>query len=144
MSSANEGEERRSPLIEIEKQWSGSSHKRILMYIHEGSKNSALSCSLRNIEFSWKDPFIENLSFHISIKVFDSQPNPPFDTKLGENLVLQPFNPNSIKGFANIKKHAKRLLPLSSIWLIDSKMVTEASSSRQPTPSWNPNYKFEK
>ena len=31
MSSANEGEGRRSPLIEIEKQWSESSHKRLQM-----------------------------------------------------------------------------------------------------------------
>ena len=47
MSSANKGEGRRSPLIEM----------------------------------------IENLSFRISIKVFDSQPHPPFDTKLREKLV---------------------------------------------------------
>ena len=31
MSSANEGEGRRSPSIEIEKQWSESPHKRLLM-----------------------------------------------------------------------------------------------------------------
>ena len=56
-------------------------------FIHEGSKNSALSCSVRDTEFSWQDPFIENPSFRICLEVFDSQPHPPFDTKLWEKLV---------------------------------------------------------
>ena len=55
MSSANEGERRRSALIEIEKQWSERSHKRLSIvnvnFIHEGSKTSALSCSLKDTEF---------------------------------------------------------------------------------------------
>ena len=44
LSSANEGEGRRSPLIEIEKQWSESSHKTLLMFTLYMKEAKILPC----------------------------------------------------------------------------------------------------